>query len=90
VKAGERVNADDALDFVIALGVTELEARLQREGRSGVTVDQLVKAIGEKTRRKSSDAQRELLGARMVDALWPKVKVAVIGPVAGARSSRSA
>lgn len=62
VKAGEKFDPDDALDFVIVLGVTELEARLKREGKAGVTVDQLVKAISEKTRRKSSDAQRELLG----------------------------
>lgn len=63
VKSGEKADPDDALDFVIALGISELEARLKREGKSGVSVDQMLKAVEAKTRRKTDESRQALLGA---------------------------
>lgn len=78
VKDGEQADPDDALDFVIALGVSELESRLRREGKSGVSVDQMLKAVEAKTRRKTNDAQQAPLGS-----LTLGIEMSVRGQLAG-------
>lgn len=57
------VDADDALDFIIAQGVEEAAARIEIEGKAGVTLDQVLKAIDAKTKRKQSEATNEVLRA---------------------------
>lgn len=61
-KRGElEVSADEFLDFVIAQGFAEAEARILLDGRAGVTIDQALKAVEAKTRRRQEEAQADLL-----------------------------
>jgi hypothetical protein len=57
----EFADADAALDWIITQGVTEAQTKLQLGGKVGITIDQILKAIDSKTRRKSNEAQDELL-----------------------------
>lgn len=57
----EFADADAALDWIITQGVTEAEAKLRLGGKVGITIDQVLKAIDSKTRRKQNEAQGELL-----------------------------
>lgn len=56
-------NTDAVIDRLIELGVSDLEAALEAAGTSGVTVDQLLKALSLKTQRKSSEAMAGLFGS---------------------------
>jgi hypothetical protein len=61
LQPGAVVDADAALDRIIAVGVAEIEERVAQGQRSGIGVDQVLKAIDSKTRRGASEAQSELL-----------------------------
>lgn len=64
IKDGETsdlLTPDQALDFVIAQGAEELQLRIENEGKAGITVDQMMKAIEVKTRRKADDGVNKLL-----------------------------
>lgn len=61
IASGEPVNADHVLDTLVHIGMTDLEARLRDGASSGITIDHILKAIGEKTKRKTNEAQDELL-----------------------------
>lgn len=63
IAAGEQIDADAVLDMIIELGMSDLEFKVQAGKFSGITVDQILKAVSEKTKRKHNVAQQELLGA---------------------------
>lgn len=69
------VNAD--LDRLWAIGLAEIEARLSRGEKSGITPDVLLRVAQEKTRRAHNETQSELL-------------TALTGGIAGALSGRAA
>lgn len=60
---GETVSPDDVLDAILAGGMAELEWKLEHDGKLGITVDHLLKAVGEKTKRKQNESQQKLLDA---------------------------
>jgi hypothetical protein len=62
VQEGDPISSDEALDFVVQLGVSELATKVA-DGRQTVSLEQLLKAIDSKTRRKSNESEDALLQA---------------------------
>jgi hypothetical protein len=62
-ESGERVTADEVLDFIIFHGSADLKAKLEETGKAGITVDQVLKAVDAKTRRKHDESANLLLQA---------------------------
>lgn len=60
-REGGSVEAD--LRWIIDVGIGEVEERVARGEKSGVTLDHVMKAAAELSRRSHSESQRELLGA---------------------------
>jgi hypothetical protein len=60
---GERVDPDELLEFVIFHGKLDAESRLLQSGTAGITIDQALKAVDGKTKRKHNEAQTAILGA---------------------------
>lgn len=57
------VDVDGVLDTIIATGMASLEVKaLEDVLKSGVTVDHVLKAVAEKTKRRSNDAANAILG----------------------------
>lgn len=56
------VNVDSVLDRIVKLGQSDLEVLLQATGKSGITVDQTLKALTLKSQRKQDEAARKLIG----------------------------
>lgn len=63
VMAGEQVDVDTALRTMYTIGFTELTEKVKNGQKSGIGPDLLVKISDAITRRKTSDAQSELLNA---------------------------
>lgn len=63
IASGEKLDANMVLDTIIAHGMADLELRVAGGEKSGVTIDQVLKAVGEKTKRKHSETQDQLLHA---------------------------
>jgi hypothetical protein len=59
--SGGTVDADAALDRIVAVGMAELEEKIRNGQKTGIGVDHIMKAIDSKTRRGHSEAQSELL-----------------------------
>ncbi len=58
---GAKLDADEVLDWIVAIGAAELEEKIKQGQRSGVTPDMMLKAIDAKTRRGHAEAQSDLL-----------------------------
>lgn len=63
IASGGQVDADAVLDIIVQYGMAELEMKVMSGKAPGITIDQILKAVGEKTKRKHNAAQQELLGA---------------------------
>jgi hypothetical protein len=65
LKNGTRphVDIDENLRWMISVGRQEIEDRIIRGEKSGITTDHVLKATDALTRRQHNDAQHELLGA---------------------------
>jgi hypothetical protein len=57
------VDIDENLRWMISVGRSEIEDRLIRGEKSGITTDHILKATDALTRRQHNEAQHELLGA---------------------------
>jgi hypothetical protein len=57
------VDIDENLRWMITVGRSEIEDRLMRGDKSGITTDHILKATDALTRRQHNEAQHELLGA---------------------------
>jgi hypothetical protein len=57
------VDIDENLRWMISVGRSEIEDRLMRGEKSGITTDHILKATDALTRRQHNEAQHELLGA---------------------------
>lgn len=57
------VDVDENLRWIISVGRSEIEERMIRGDKSGITTDHMLKATAELTRRQHNEAQHELLGA---------------------------
>lgn len=62
LEGGEHADVDDTLRTILTLGRADLEARVAR-GERVITVDHMLKAVAELTRRDHNQAQQDLLGA---------------------------
>ena len=60
---GGQVDVDENLRWIINVGRSEIEERMIRGEKSGITTDHMLKATAELTRRQHNEAQHELLGA---------------------------
>lgn len=56
-------SVEGKLRWIVDVGIGEIEERLMRGEKSGVTLDHVMKAAAELSRRSHSESQRELLGA---------------------------
>lgn len=61
-RAGD-VNVEDKLKWLIEVGIAEVEERIARGEKSGVTLDHVMKAAAELQRRSHNESQHALLGA---------------------------
>lgn len=57
------LTAADRLELLEIQGMLELQARLKRTGKTGITIDQLIRINELKQRQKSNEDQRRFLGA---------------------------
>jgi len=59
----QEMTAADRLELLEQQGFLELQARLLRTGKTGITIDQLIRINELKQRQKSNEDQRRFLGA---------------------------
>lgn len=59
----EKRDLDTDLDVLWAIGIAEIEARVARGERTGITPDLMMKIAAEKNRRAHNETQADLLGA---------------------------
>lgn len=81
--SGVLVNPDEALDLIITQGMAEMDARVRVDGKAGITVDHVMKAIEVKTRRKQDDGINKVLrelGAGIGNAVLRKAGAAAALP----------
>lgn len=60
---GIEIDVNKDLDLMWALGMAELEERVARGERSGISPEMMMKIAAEKTRRQHNETQDKLLGA---------------------------
>lgn len=61
IEGGKHVDVDENLRWLVTVGRAEIEERIVRGEKSGVTIDHVLKATAELTRRSHNAAQHDLL-----------------------------